>query len=67
MNIEKCHTITVSWDTTEQLWAVTWKDSNGASLDIAEFYETKQDAIDMARAYRDSDRCTHLSITQGAA
>ena len=67
MYIDKCHTISVTWDTSEQLWAVTWHDITGTSLDTAEFYETKEDAVDMARAYRDSDRCHHLIIQKRAA
>ena len=67
MYVDKCHTISVTWDTSEQLWAVTWHDITGTSLDTAEFYETKEDAVDMAQAYYDSDRCHHLIIQKRAA
>ena len=67
MYIDKCHTISVTWDTSEQLWAVTWADSEGHQLGENEWYQLKEDAVDMAQDYYDSDRCHKLNIQRRAA
>ena len=67
MIIDTCHTIRVWFCPEFKSWAVTWMDADGNQLDESEWYFTKAEAVDMAQAYRDSDRCEFLNIAKKAA
>lgn len=67
LDIDKCHTIRVWWCKEWQSWGVSWQDAEGNQLGDSEWYHLKRDAVDMARAYRDSDRCHNLVIQTRAA
>lgn len=43
-------------------WMVTAKDRDGDCLGESEHYHLKADAVDMAQAYFDSDRCKFLVV-----
>jgi len=61
--IERCHHINVWFESDEwKLWAVTWLDKEGNQLGESEWYSTKADAVNMAKAYFHSGRCDILQI-----
>ena len=66
--IEKCIKIRVWWCQEWMSWGVTWygiPDCYGAEdmqIGESEWYASKSEAVDMARAYRDSGRCETLEI-----
>lgn len=66
--MDKCIKIRVWWDAWKNMWGVTWygiPDCYGADdmqIGKTEWYARKADAVNMARAYRDSDRCEKLEI-----
>ncbi len=62
MIMDKCNTIRVWFCPEWKSWAITWEDAEGNQLDDSEWFYTKAEAVDMARAYRDSDRCERLQI-----
>lgn len=61
--MDKCKIIHVWFCPEWRSWAVTWEDADGNQLGESEWYHSKADAVDMARAYRDSGRCDRLQIS----
>lgn len=62
MIIDKCKTIQVWFCDEFQSWAVSWYDDEDMPVGESEWYHRKADAVDMAKAYRDSGRCEKLEI-----
>ena len=60
--MDKCKTIRVWWCDEFQSWGVSWYDNDDMPVGESEWYYSKVNAVDMARAYRDSGRCEKLEI-----
>lgn len=65
--MEKCNKILVWFCQEWKSWGVSWYDEEGNTVGESEWYYTKAEAVDMARAYRDSGRCEVLEINKKAA
>ena len=65
--MENCKKINVWFCEEWKSWAVTWYDAEGNQVDESEWFHTKAEAVDMAKAYRDSGRCEVLEINKKAA
>lgn len=62
--MEKCNKISVWFCNEWKSWGVTWYDSEENQLGDSEWFHTKAAAVDMAIAYKDSDRCEVLEINK---
>ena len=66
--MDKCIKIRVWWCREFNSWGVTWYGIPGCygaddmQIGDSEWYYSKKDAVDMAKAYRDSGRCETLEI-----
>ena len=66
--MDKCIKIRVWWCRELNSSGVTWNALPGCygaddmQIGDSEWYYSKKDAVDMAKAYRDSDRCETLEI-----
>lgn len=65
--MEKCKKIIVWFCEDWKSWGVSWYDSEENLVGESDWYHTKSEAVDMARAYKDSGRCEFIEINKKAA